>query len=511
MSALNTEIGSRVGPFVLQQPLALPGVGEWFRAERVTYSRGPNEVLVCVAETPQEEQVLRDAHEALCALNDPHWPTPVAWYDGACALAVTAPEGHCLASLLPLRATDEIALTSSTLLDVAIEVCDALAHAHSRGHVHGALSPTHVTIGPTGQLVVWGLGEGHTATPEWTPADVGPPTIATDQWQLGNLIAALVSGIHPAPDSGSLGRQWPALGRVVRRMTAEHPLDRYPTLQLARRELLALARKAPTPSQRRALGAALHRYRSASPAPDTRSSMAQPPRIQLPLPSTKTPATELYEDETARPVEPRRYTNPRETVPVVRPSVGAYVPTAQVSATRPSFADIPITPVPTNRDIAVVAVEIDDTDHGRPEPLGRSMKTDDMPIPTPEDVFGGLEMFEGDPLDAPAAAVPSFSINPSMGPVPTISPSPLGGQTSGPTAVPTTDPGFHAVSMDLDGTEGSFFSDAAAGVQGIPNTPTNGEEPPQRQRKISIIETVAQGMVAANTALFALWFVVRVL
>ncbi|MFT6819229.1 MAG: serine/threonine protein kinase [Myxococcota bacterium] len=511
MSASNAEIGSRVGPFVLQQPLALPGSGEWFRAERVTYSRGPNEVLVCVAETDEAERLLRDAHEALCTLNDPHWPTPVAWYDGACALAVTAPAGHSLASLLPLRASDEIELTSSTLLDLAIEVCDALVHAHSRGYVYGTVSPDHITIDPTGQVMLWGLGEQSAATAEWTPADAGPATLATDQWQLGTLIAALVSGVHPAPDAASLGRQWPALGRVVRRMTAEHPLDRYPTLKLARRELLALSRKAPTPSQRRALGAALHQHHTASPAPDTRSSMAQPPRIKLPLPSTKTPATELYEDETARPVEPRRYANPRETVPVVRPSVGAYLPTAEVSTTRPSFANIPISPIPTHRDIAVVAVEIDDTDHGRPEPLGRPMKTDDMPVPTAQDVFGGVEILDGDPLDPPASSPPSFSINPSLGPVPTISPSPLGAQPSGPTAVPTTDPGFGGVSMELDNTEGSFFSDAAAGVQGIPNTPTTGDEPDYRQRSVSIIETVAQGMMAANAALFALWFVVRVL
>lgn len=224
--------------------------------------------------------------------------------------------------------------------------------------------------------------------------------------------------------------------------------------------------------------------------------MATPPRIQIPMPSTVTPATDVYDVPTEPPTSPRRTApRPQESVAVVRPSVGAYVPVASVSASRSPFADVSIDEGP-NSDIPVVAVEFDDTDPGRPEPLGPSMATDDMPVPTPDDLFGGLEMLDGDLLDAPTA---NMRATPSLG---------VQYQRSGPTAVPTTDPGFGTVSLDLEGTEGSFFSDAAAGVQGVPNVP----EPftPARFREPSTVERVAQGMVVANAALFALWFVVRV-
>lgn len=502
-----TPTDSRIGPFRLLESQPLPGSGPWFRAERVGYGRGPSEVLICVAHDDAQADVLRSAHRALCTLHHPIWPRPVGWYNGARALALHATAGASLDTLVAARAADAVPLTSATLLDIAAELSAALVHAHRNGLVHGAFIPQNLTIGADGALTVWGLGESRPVPRQWAAPEPGPAHIATDQWHLGATLVALVKGHAPWTSAGPtrtsssparvLTAQWPALARVLGRMTAPMPRDRYPTVQAARRDLLALARRTTTPSQRRDLGRALHTTPSSLPiASSERSSMAKPPRIQIPMPSTATPATELHDVPTEPPTSPRRSApRPQESVAVVRPSVGAYVPTASVAASRSPFADVQIDPSP-NTDIPVVAVEFDDTDHGQPQPLGPSMATDDMPVPTPDDLFGGLEMFDGDPLDAPTAATRA-------------TPSPrVQLRKSGPTAVPTTDPGFGTVSLDLEGTEGSFFSDAAAGVQGVPNVP----EPftAARFREPSTVERVAQGMVVANAALFALWFVVRV-
>ena len=500
----------RAGPFDLIEPILLPGSGTWWRAERVTYSRGANSVLVCIAADPHARDRLRSAHAALLEHEDPRLPRVVGWYEGAGALAVTATAGISLASILPLRKAEAVAMTPATLLDIGVELCEVLVSLHDAGRAHGALIPHHITLSDRGHVVVWGLGETLSTPSDWRAPDRGPGSMASDQWQLGATLAALVTGAPPWPSEGSrskechcadaLGTQWPALSRVIARLTARNPSHRYPSMSVVRRELLRLARRATSPSQRRELGALLH----TSPSPTaTRSPMAKPPRIQLPLPSTATPATDVYEAQTPRISTPRTRA-PQESVPVVRPTVGDYVPTASVSAKASAFANVEINPSTPNNNIPVVAVEFDDTDQGLPQPIGMSMATDDMPVPTPEDVFGGLEIADGDPLEAPTAQAAIAPPVPELRP----SPQPALGLHSGPTAVPATDPGFGTVSLDLDGEADSFFSDAAAGVQGIDNLPVN----PRRDgpREPSPVERVAHGMVIANAALFALWFVVRV-
>ena len=206
--------------------------------------------------------------------------------------------------------------------------------------------------------------------------------------------------------------------------------------------------------------------------------MAQPPRIKLPLTRSKTPETELYEEVTARPLDVRRVAPaPQESVPVVRPSVGAYVPTASVSAPRASFTDIDIEPAARRpgEGISVVAVEFDETDD--------EVAALDMP--------GASE----DSTEATEATVPA-----------SYAPTPIHGLRSGPTAVPTSGD-FGTVSLDLEAEEDSFFSDAAAGVQGIENAPRDFS-PVEITR--TPIEKVAQGVVIANAALAALWLVVRI-
>jgi hypothetical protein len=116
------------------------------------------------------------------------------------------------------------------------------------------------------------------------------------------------------------------------------------------------------------------------------------------------------------------------------------------------------------------------------------MPTDDMPLPTPNDVFGNLRI-DGDPLDAP-----------SMPRVGIALPDPVAVGTRNVTAVPGTDPGSDASIDDLpeDGPRRSMpqlgqFEDPGEYVRRTP----------------SLIERVAQGLLATNAVLAALWLAVR--
>ena len=48
----------------------------------------------------------------------------------------------------------------ATALDIVIEICEAINHAHNRGLIHGAIQLNNIIIGDSGQIWVFGLGLG---------------------------------------------------------------------------------------------------------------------------------------------------------------------------------------------------------------------------------------------------------------------------------------------------------------------------------------------------------------
>lgn len=152
--------------------------------------------------------------------------------------------GEDLAAILVRHRAGEPEWTRARVLQVLVDVCGALAYAHSRGVVHRDIKPENIMVGRFGETLVmdWGLAkhvddrasdDAADADPErqlaslvaladvggvtvdgdvvGTPAfmapeqavgdleDVGP---ATDQYALGAILYTLLSGQRPYADTG---------------------------------------------------------------------------------------------------------------------------------------------------------------------------------------------------------------------------------------------------------------------------------------------------------------------
>ncbi len=313
-----TVIGTRVGPFEIAQACDFPGPAEWYVARRPDMSRKqPSAVLVQLASDAGGLASLRRAFDRLRAHDDPRIPSVVGFYEGARAMAIQYVEGAPLSVLVRARADDAIPMTPPTLLDVLLELTDTLKRAHGQNLIHGHLDADVVWLAPDGHLWLLGWERGIAKSAEgWRAPERTrgqPPTAATDQWGLAALATALIVGAAPTGDSPTshvetIERQWPALGRLLKRMLDPRPANRFDSMHPVRQALLALARKAGGTSDRRELGARLSRERptvdrttpdspTVTPAP-ARLAAADPPPADLP--TRDLPRTERF----AGPLEP---------------------------------------------------------------------------------------------------------------------------------------------------------------------------------------------------------------
>lgn len=389
-------IGLRVGPFEVESEAAVPEPGRWYRAVRTGLTRKqPAEALVRVLgpeASAAERQELQRAFENLRSLEDARVPAPIAYYEGIGALAVAFVEGSPLTQLVEARTTDALPMSPGTLLDIALELAETLQHAHHKGRWHGHLWPGLVQLGADGKLWVWGFGPGHESDPPeaWLPPErarglAGTP--ALDQWSLGAFIASLITGrapwngVDPRAESrrgdpssivGPIETQWPALGRLLRKMLDPQPESRFPSLQPVRQELLALARKAGGTSERHRLGSTLAHLVNAAPVaptPAAAAPVAATPVSRHPTPHAKDEISLTPVPATTRmtPIPTLRRL-PDEPMNVVRPTLDEDVPVAKMTPA-PVHSRV-VAPPPVEVTEERLETEIIDDDRAETEVIG---------------------------------------------------------------------------------------------------------------------------------------------
>jgi hypothetical protein len=372
-------IGLRVGPFEVREPIRVPERGDWYLATRGGRQR-PAEVAVKLLPqdgTGADRTALQAEFDTLRALEGLRVPTPVAFYDGLGALAVAAPRCVPLSDLVGERLIDRIQLSPATLLDLALDLAETLQSAHHRGRVHGHLSPDQVGLAPDGRLWIFGYGLGPWVSPTegWSAPErtrgepVGP---AADQWALGGILVALVTG-RPSDDPAAVESQWPALGRVLRRLLEPDPVNRFPAFPAVRQELFTLSRRAGAASDRRDLAARVHRLH-----PDRSSSYEAP---VLFAPTAEASSAPPDDDPVLPPVD--------EPIVQIAPPEPEEIETVEVVR-----ADRPLPEPPSNPDLAPAQVV---TPKGRKTSRTALLPSEPLPV---------VRMLStGDPASAPDPAL----------------------------------------------------------------------------------------------------------
>src|SRR4051812_36708395 len=140
------EAGARVGPYEIIAALGEGGMGEVYRARDMRLDRTVAIKLLkgALAADAESRQRFEQEARAIAALNDSHICTihDVGRHGDLDYLVLEYLEGETLADRLS-RAPD---LTIGESLEIAIQIAEALHHAHRAGIAHRDLKPGNVMI-----------------------------------------------------------------------------------------------------------------------------------------------------------------------------------------------------------------------------------------------------------------------------------------------------------------------------------------------------------------------------
>ena len=182
----------------------------------------------------------RITHPAVCRVFD------IAEEHGRMFLSMELVEGEDLASLIQRAGR----LPSEKVIDIARQLCDALAATHAQGILHRDLEPANVLVDENGSVRITDFGIAAAAAEGDHDTRVGPSRYLapeqltsgsprserTDLYALGLLLYELLVGRHTF-DAPAAGGQWPRpstmvpgvdlrLERVVMQALSPDPHDR---------------------------------------------------------------------------------------------------------------------------------------------------------------------------------------------------------------------------------------------------------------------------------------------
>jgi eukaryotic-like serine/threonine-protein kinase len=191
--------GTKLGPYEILAPIGAGGMGEVYRAKDPRLGREVAIKVLPASFSQDADRLKRFEQEArsASALNHPNIVTihEIGSFEGASYIAMELVDGLSLREMLASGP-----LPTKKLLDVAVQVAEALAKAHGAGIVHRDLKPENVVVSKDGfaKLLDFGLAKTFVAP---TGEASGAPTIAPQETQPGTVMGT-VGYMSPEQASG---------------------------------------------------------------------------------------------------------------------------------------------------------------------------------------------------------------------------------------------------------------------------------------------------------------------
>lgn len=256
------------GRFALIDTIATGGTGSVWRA----WDRRTDQL--CAAKVLRQRDsadLMRFVREQGVSFDHPHLLTPYGWAaeDAHVAIAMPLVDGPTLEDLLRVDGP----LGEAATILVLDQLLDALAHVHDAGWVHRDVKPANILCEPTGtgrpatRLTDFGIAVHgsdvrltHAGMINGTPGYLAPelleiatPEPSHDVYAAGVVGLILLNGSIDLHDGAfthdelahHLAPASRRLARVLRRMLAARPEDRYGDAQAVRRDLPRVGRHRP--------------------------------------------------------------------------------------------------------------------------------------------------------------------------------------------------------------------------------------------------------------------------
>src|ERR1051326_1247994 len=265
MAGASALIGQRIGPYVLQGLLGSGGMGAVYRAQDLRLGRAVAIKVIDVSKGNGPRFAARFQREARVLANLDHRNILPLWDVGQVGhllfLVTPVVEGG---SLRDLRLRMGGMLPPKQAIGLAIQVADALQHAHERGIIHRDVKPGNLLLHPDGRVMLADFGIARTVSERpdvsaaelaiGTPHYIAPEQALGDQvdgradiYSLGAVLYELLSGRPPYTGESTTRilvqildgppppllqinpALSPAVQTVVMHALASQPDERYPT------------------------------------------------------------------------------------------------------------------------------------------------------------------------------------------------------------------------------------------------------------------------------------------
>ena len=160
--------GTRLGPYEVLGPIGAGGMGEVYRARDPRLGRDVAIKVLATTTAVSQDQLRRfeDEARAAAALNHPNILSvlDVGSHDGSPYVVFELLAGETVSDRLRNGP-----LPPRKAVEYAVQICDGLAAAHSRGIVHRDLKPSNLFITRDGHVKIldFGLAKLRSATGRW--------------------------------------------------------------------------------------------------------------------------------------------------------------------------------------------------------------------------------------------------------------------------------------------------------------------------------------------------------